>query len=224
MNSISDNTGLPADLLANSSNANVRNTDLGQKEFLKLMTTQLNNQDPLKPMESGDFLGQIAQFGTVSGIRDLQQVITDIRSSMAADRSIRASSLLERDVLVADNKGQLPTDGNLRGAVELMQSGGNISIEIMNSAGVKVDEINLGNRGAGLTDFSWDGFDQNGSRFPAGEYRLRAVADIDGSTQAIPTLISERVTGVQIAPNNGKLQLDLAGGGSTGIDAVRRID
>ena len=53
--------------------ATPKKTSLGQEQFLKLMTTQMTHQDPTKPMENGDFLTQIAQFGTVSGIQDLQK-------------------------------------------------------------------------------------------------------------------------------------------------------
>ncbi|HEU4618215.1 MAG TPA: flagellar hook capping FlgD N-terminal domain-containing protein, partial [Gammaproteobacteria bacterium] len=48
---------------------------LGQADFLRLMITQLRNQDPFKPMESGEFLGQIAQFGTVSGIDEVRTAV-----------------------------------------------------------------------------------------------------------------------------------------------------
>lgn len=224
MNTIGDNSGLPSELLNGTSNDKVEDGELGQKDFLKLMTTQLNNQDPLNPMESGDFLGQIAQFGTVSGIRDLQDVITDIRSSMTADRSIRASSLLDRDVLVQGDNGYLPAEGHLQGAVELKQSAGDVTVEVLDGAGARVDRIRLGNQTAGLNDFSWDGVDQDGQSLPAGNYQLRAVANINGTTEAVPTFVNSRVTGVQIAPEGGDLQLELAGGRSTGIDNVRRID
>lgn len=224
MNTIGDNSGLPADLFSGGSKTKSTDDELGQEEFLELMTTQLNNQDPLDPMESGDFLSQIAQFGTVSGIQDLQGVITDIRSTLTADRSIRAASLVGRDVLITGSSGQLPAEGGLRGAIDLAQSAGDVTVEVLNGFGARVDTIQLGSLGAGLHDFVWDGIGANGQHLPAGDYRLQAIGDVGGTTEAVPTFVNTRVTGVQVAPQNGDLQLELANGDNTGIDAVRRID
>ena len=68
------------DQLGLSKKPEVKSSELGQSEFLKLMTAQLNNQDPMKPMENGEFFNQIAQFSSVSGIQDLQKtsIVTNI--------------------------------------------------------------------------------------------------------------------------------------------------
>src|SRR5690606_16205255 len=67
---------------------------LGQEEFLELMVTQLRNQDPFKPMESGDFLGQIAQFGTVSGIGDVQKSLAGVARAFRGAQTRRGASLV----------------------------------------------------------------------------------------------------------------------------------
>ena len=60
---------------------------LGQDAFLKLMTTQLKNQDPFEPMDNGEFLSQIAQFGTVTGIDDLKETFGDFANSMKSNQA-----------------------------------------------------------------------------------------------------------------------------------------
>ena len=88
MDTLSQATGLTAEQSA-----------LGQEQFLKLMMTQLQNQDPTAPMESTDFLGQLAQFGTVSGIQGLQQQFMDVAEILSSDRALRGAALLEKTAL-----------------------------------------------------------------------------------------------------------------------------
>ena len=76
-----------------------REGDLGQEDFLHLMLTQLKNQDPFKPMESGEFLGQLAQFGTVQGLAGLQTSFDSLSSSLVSNQALQASSLVGRSAL-----------------------------------------------------------------------------------------------------------------------------
>ena len=78
-----------------------REGDLGQEDFLHLMLTQLKNQDPFKPMESGEFLGQLAQFGTVQGLAGLQTSFDSLASSLVSNQALQASSLVGRSALAA---------------------------------------------------------------------------------------------------------------------------
>ena len=95
------------------------NDDMGQADFLKLMTTQLRNQDPFEPLENGEFLAQIAQFGTVTGIQELQQSFGDLSSALQSNRALQASVLVGKQVLVEGSQAELGADTPLRGAVEL---------------------------------------------------------------------------------------------------------
>ena len=81
----------------------VEKKSLGQEEFLELMMTQLQNQDPLNPAESGEFLSQIAQFGTVNGITELQQSFSTLASSLQSNQALQASTMVGRSVLVESN-------------------------------------------------------------------------------------------------------------------------
>ena len=100
----------------------VDSQELGQEEFLQLMLTQLENQDPFKPMESGEFLGQLAQFGTVTGLGELQQSFESLSGSLISDQALQAASLVGRSVTIESGEGLLKTDSPLTGAVELPTS------------------------------------------------------------------------------------------------------
>ena len=79
------------------------NDELGQSEFLDLMIAQLQHQDPLNPADSGEFLGQLAQFGTVNGITELQNSFADLATSLQSSQALQASTLVGRNVLIPGN-------------------------------------------------------------------------------------------------------------------------
>ena len=103
-------------------------TELGQDDFLKLMTEQLANQDPFEPMENGEFMGQIAQFGAVDGINNLLTSFNDLAVNLQSSQALQASNIIGRQVLVNHDQGYLPETGTLDGAVELDSSASNTSV------------------------------------------------------------------------------------------------
>jgi len=80
-------------------------TELGQQDFLELMITQFKNQDPFEPMDNGDFLGQLAQFSTVSGIESLNQGFAGLSESMQSDQILQAASLVGHTILASTPVG-----------------------------------------------------------------------------------------------------------------------
>ena len=84
------------------------NDELGQEDFLTLMISQFRNQDPFEPMDNGDFLGQLAQFGTVSGIENLNSAFAGLAGSIQSEQALQAANLVGRDVLAATDIGPLP--------------------------------------------------------------------------------------------------------------------
>ena len=197
---------------------------LGQEAFLRLMLAQLQNQDPLKPLENGEFLGQIAQFSTVTGIQELQNIMTSLSGSLTSDRSLRAASLLDRSVLVEGAEAYIDETGELQGAIDLPQAADTVRVEVLGLGGQLVGSFDLGVSAEGLNSFDYQISGADGAPPPAGRYRLRATATAGGQTLALQTLVSQQVAGVQITPGQTDLTLDLAGGGSVSLDDVRRID
>ena len=103
---------------------------LSTEDFLSLMTTQLKNQDPLKPLENGDFLGQIAQFSTVSGIGDLNSPFDGFAQSMQSDQALRGSALVGRNVLVPSSIGNLSAEEGFKGQINVAQPVGDLKVQI----------------------------------------------------------------------------------------------
>lgn len=199
------------------------NDKLLQEDFLELMVAQLKNQDPMKPMESGDFLGDIAQFGTVSGIQDLQESFAALSDSIYSNQALQASSLVDRSVLVPLDRGVLPSGGALAGVVDLPVSTPQLTVSIHDSAGALVRSISLGAQAAGTPQFQWDGLMDDGSYAAPGTYQVRAEATIDGETTALNPLIEAEVRSVTLGGAGQGLQLELENLGTIDFSMVRQI-
>lgn len=202
-----------------------RTTELGQEDFLKLMTTQLRNQDPFKPMENGDFMGQLAQFGTVSGIEEVRDEIQSLSGSLVSNQALQASGMIGRDVLVPTDRIALGNGGNVSGAVELPNSVSSMNIGIYDQAGQLVRNIGLGSQSPGMVAFNWDGLATDGSAVPPGLYEVRAeaVSSNGGLNEAYEVLLADQVQSVSLPSGGRPLTLELAGLGTVDFSLIRQI-
>ena len=203
-------------------NAKSSRKELGQEQFLELMTTQLQNQDPFKPMESGDFLSQIAQFSTVEGIGDLNDAFSGLSQSLVSNQALQATNLVGRQVLAPTGVAALSQGGSIRGNVELPAASGEVVVNVYDQAGQVVRRLELGSQAAGPVTFQWDGLKNDGQFASPGNYFISAEASIDGQFEAVETLLASEVRSVTLS-NSGGLLLDLDGIGSLDFSEVRQI-
>jgi flagellar basal-body rod modification protein FlgD len=196
---------------------------LGQDEFLELMMTQLRNQDPLNPAESGEFLSQIAQFGTVNGITELQQSFSSLASSLQSNQALQASTMVGRSVLVEHNAVHLNASDDVNVAVDIPQSAAELQVNILDQAGALVQQFNLGAQGQGLVDIKWNGLNTLGERAAEGGYLVEASAVYGGENQAIPTLVEAPVESVSLSRDGGEPTLNLSNIGSIALNAIKRV-
>jgi flagellar basal-body rod modification protein FlgD len=206
--------------IASNSGAPAPANRLGQAEFLQLLTTQLQNQDPFKPMENGEFLGQMAQFSTASGINDLQAGFSQLAGALTQQQTLQAAALVGRDVLVPGSQGSLASDGRLQGVVDVPVSG-SVSVTVYDASGRRVRELPLGIHGSGSTAFEWDGRDASGRELPAGAYRVEASVSQGQATVAAETALRSRIDSVSLA--DGAVRLQLAGRAPVTLDQIRQV-
>lgn len=193
---------------------------LGQDAFLKLMTTQLQNQNPLKPTDNAEFLGQLAQISTVSGVQSLNDSFGALASSLTSYQTLQAAQLVGHKVLVPSSAGYLPSGGTLDGAVAPTGSG-DVQVDVVDASGQVVRTLDLGQQSAGVVNFSWDGNNAQGTALDAGTYKLQARLT-QGSTQtALTTYASSTVQSVQLGADG--LTLDLQGIGAFALSDVAQI-
>jgi len=209
--------------LASAGTGTASNTnELGQQDFLQLMTTQLMNQDPFQPMENGQFMGQIAQFSQVTGLQDLQKSVSQLAESLTSNEALQASTLVGHAVLAESEYGVLGSDGYMVGGVDVGSYSSNVAVSIYDGAGALVNRIELGAQPPGFLKYTWDGTTSGGAAAPAGTYLVQAESTSNGSTIAEPTYVGTVVDSVTLSSTQGT-QINLAGAGTVSLSQVKEI-
>ncbi len=209
---------------AASSAAAASGVTLGGTDFLTLMLAQLKNQDPTSPVDSNTFLTQLAQLSEVQGITQLNTSFSTLSNSLVSSQALQASSLLGHQAMVASSTATLAASGaTVTGAVGVPQTSSQVVLNISNSSGVLVQQINLGAQPAGIANFTWNGTLGNGSQAPAGQYSLSAqVAGVSSGT-AVGTYVNGTVESVTMGAGASGLTLNVAGLGSVPFSSVQQI-
>ena len=210
---------------ATASTVAPKKKSLDQDQFLKLMTTQMTHQDPTKPMQNGEFLSQMAQFGTVSGIQDLQQSFKDFAASISSDQTLQAASLVGRSVSVSSDQGLLAAGGDIKGTVDLPSSSSNVNLKILDPAtGDVIATKSLGEHSAGSVSFVWDGMNSNGNLANPGVYKVQVeTTGTDGTNTVLQPDIQSRVESVSMDSAKNSLQVNLVGLGVVGFNQIKQI-
>lgn len=196
--------------------------ELGQEDFLDLMVAQLRNQDPMKPMEDGQFLTQMAQFSTSTGIQELKDSFKSFSDSMYSNQALQAAGLVGHSVLAPTGIGQLQKGGSLSGSIELPASSSDVQLKVYGESGELVRTIDMGQQAAGSVPFKWDGVNDQGEAVPAGNYMISASANTGEGVEAVETLMATEVENVTINRSGGLL-LGLTGGRTLDFSEVRQI-
>jgi flagellar basal-body rod modification protein FlgD len=213
--------GTAASGSASQSGGTQKSDQLGQNEFLKLMLAQLKNQDPFKAMDPSQFLGQLAQFSTVTGIQKMQDAFGTLSDSMRSSQVLDGSTMIGREVLVASEGATLQAEGSVNGAFDVPTGTTGLTLNIRDANGTLVRHVALP-AATGLQEFSWDGTADNGARAAAGNYTFEAIASGGGRSESLEMLLASRVTSVTIDPNSG-LTLNTRDLGSRALSDVRRV-
>ncbi len=199
------------------------NDSLGQDDFLTLMITQFQNQDPFEPLDNGDFLGQLAQFSTVNGISSLNSAFSGLAGSMQDNQALQAAALVGHRVLAVSDVGHLKAGESMRGAVELDTSAGNVQIDITDPSGQLVKRLNLGQQPPGLVDFAWDGTDSTGKGVAEGHYQVSARVIRGANIESAATVIEAEIQSVTLGQYGDGMTLNLAGGQAMPLGQVYQI-
>jgi len=198
--------------------------DLGQDAFLKLMTTQMTHQNPMEPMKNGEFLSQMAQFGTVSGIQDLQDSFKNFAQSITSDQALQASTLVGRYVSAPGNEGLLSAGGEISGQFELPGSSNNVNVKIIDPlSGETVRNISLGGHAEGLVPFKWDGMTEQQQFADPGVYKVQVEALLDGVNTVLQPEINARVKSVTMGNALHGLQVNLEGLDAINFNQIKQI-
>lgn len=224
MNNVNNNSAIQDMYWKKEETAKAGSADqkLEQEDFFKLLTEQLNMQDPSKPVDNDQMIAQMTSFSMAEGISNLSTQFTQFAESMTSNQALQASTLVGRDVLVPTSKAYVDGSGPANGAIATGQSAQNVKITVKNEVGEVVDSFSLGDVTAGMTEFSWDGLDASGNPVPAGKYQFTASGQIGGANEEMPLQMNARVQSVSMGNGQG-IVLNLKGLGGVGLSDVTEI-
>lgn len=197
--------------------------ELGQEDFFELMLAQLKKQDPTKPQDGQQILGQLAQFSTVNGVEQLNQSFNQLASSLQSLNALQASSLVGRSVLIDAEAGYLGAEGSLEGRVNFDTNVNNLTLIITDTSGQEVRRMTLGDHASGSVDFSWDGTNSDGVRAAAGTYQVKIEGMVDGEVQSFDTQVRATVQSVSLGQGTQGKVLNLVGLGAMDLNLVQEI-
>ncbi len=196
-------------------------TSMSQSDFLKLMTTQLQSQDPTHPVDNSQFVSQMAQFSQLSATQNLLTSVNGLSGtlsgSLQTSQMLGSSNLVNRQVIVPSPIVSY-TGSSVTGAVNV-GTPGNVSVSILDATGKAVRTIHLGNQNSGLAQFTWDGKDDNGNPVAQGTYGMAASSN----GNALNTYAAGTVTAVGYGGSSVGTYLQVSGVGGVPLNQVAQI-
>ena len=226
MSAIDNNSSLNAildKLGVNRPKENNKSSDvLGQKDFLKLMTTQLQNQDPFKPTDNTEMIAQMAQFSLVTGQTEMNESIKAIAGQLSEFRIATAANMLGHSVLVSGNKAYPDADGVVSGAIDIPATSANTNILYKSMNGDILHVEDLGPQQAGLLGFRWENIPQN--ILDENEYiTIEAFADTGTGLQSVGSSVFGEVLAASTANVADGVVYDVRGVGDVKASDVKRF-
>ncbi|MFK7795409.1 MAG: flagellar hook assembly protein FlgD [Gammaproteobacteria bacterium] len=198
------------------------NKELGQEDFLQLIVAQIQNQDPFEPVENGAFIGQLAQFGTVDGVNNLNESFAEFSQGINSNQALNAAGLIGKSVQVEGNQVTVTEGEPVTAYVDSNGQAGTAEVQITNAAGIVIDTKQVILASSGLNSFTWNGLDQQGNQVPEGEYFLSATVLAGDSEVSLPTTVDTKVQSVNLA-NSSAIELGLQTGDTILFDQVQKI-
>lgn len=182
-----------------------------QDSFMTLLVTQLQNQDPMNPMENAEMTSQLAQINTVSGIESLNETLAGINGQLDTSQMLQAADMIGKGVLVAGDRVLVGEEGATTPfGVELPQAADEVQITIRNASGEIVRSFEPISMDAGVESFTWDGTTNDGSMVAEGSYTVSVTASANGESVTAGALNYALVSGVSL-DGQGIPLLDLGG-------------
>ena len=190
-----------------------------QDRFLKLLVAQLNNQDPMNPLDNAQMTSQIAQINTVTGIQQLNDTVKGLVSQFAAQQLMQGSAMVGRKVLVEGNSLALDGETNkATGAFDLAGSAASVKVQVLDATGKELGTVDMGALPAGRYNFAWDAAGYEGD---SAGLRFKVLAANGQVPVASSPLTIDTVSAISM--DNGTLQMQLARGGMTTQSGIKAI-
>jgi flagellar basal-body rod modification protein FlgD len=206
---------------------NKQKTELNQEDFLALMVAQLKNQDPFKPLDPSQYVGQLAQFSSVSGLASMNQQLTNLTSSLRGNQVLDGAGLIGRTVVAPGSNVYLDDATNAdrilpQGMVDVPAGASSVQLVVKDASGVLIKSQPI-EASRGIHGFSWDGTNNAGGNAAAGSYKIEVVAKVGDQNVSLATSVAARVSSVALDPSTGGLVLTTDPLGDVVMGDVERV-
>jgi len=220
--SISDIQSAGATAQQQIANPTAGSNALGKNEFLKLLTAQLQQQDPTQPMDSTAFVAQLAQFSSLEQMNNVNDTLTKMLTSQDTALQTTAAGMVGKTAVFNTDQVTLTPGKQSTITTTLSQAAGNVNLVIQDASGNKVRVMALGPMPSGLNTIKWDGLDDNGKALDAGTYTTTVNAvDINGKSISLTQNGSAKITGITYDKGIPKF---LAGGSTLQLSDISELD
>jgi flagellar basal-body rod modification protein FlgD len=202
-----DNTALSS----TTTTAATKKSDPGSEDrFLKLLVAQMQNQDPLNPLDNAQVTSQMAQINTVSGVEKLNKTVTGLTNQFLQMQTLQGAALVGRDVTVAGNSMNIANDVG-QGAFELASDASASKVEVLRPDGTVLDTLQLGPQKAGRVNFEWAAKGAAQGTGVQSDIRFRVVATNNTAPVTATTYMRDKVVAVNMGGDTLNLELQRSG-------------
>lgn len=195
---------------------------LGENDFLKLLTTQLQYQDPTQPMDNTAMVAQLAQFSALEQMTNVNTNLTQMITAQGTALETTSAGMVGKTAVFHSDQVSLTQGKTATFTANLSSAAANVAVSILDSNGNSIRTIGEGPCPSGNNTFTWDGNDNNGNPEPTGTYTLQISAtDVNGNSVSLTQSGSAPITGVVF--NNGAPQF-LAGGSTLSLSDISQLN
>jgi flagellar basal-body rod modification protein FlgD len=196
---------------------------LGKNDFLKLLTAQLQQQDPTQPMDNTEFVAQLAQFSSLEAMNNVNDTLTELLAAKGTSVQTTAASLVGKTAIFETDDVVLEKGKTATITANLSQAATNVNVVIQDDDGTTVRVLTPGAMASGSQRIEWDGLDSNGDAVESGTYTVQITAsDINGSAVSLTQSGSARITGITYEDDG--TPLFMAGGNSLKLSDISEVD
>ena len=202
-----------------------KNNSLDQADFLKLLTTQLQNQDPSSPVDNNQMVTTMSQLSVVENLSTISNNVDNVVNAISSSSALSASSLVGRSVLVDTKTAFFDGSNPITAQIDAGDGASNVKISITDSNGNVVSTFEAGAALDGKIDFSWDGIQdqETGAKYDSGKYTINVTASQYGQNVNLPVKTYATVGSVVLGKTTSDTKLNLLGYGEVSLDKVEQI-
>lgn len=200
------------------------NDQMGKTEFLTLFTTQLQNQNPLDPVNNEAFVAQLAQFSQLEASTNMSASLEKMANSLKGERFMAGANLIGKQVTAPMGNARYEPGTTISGLLSLPTGADRVSLDVYDANNRKVFTQSLGRQMPGDLKLSWDGSLDGGGTAPAGAYRIIATVNSLGKTTQTPISTPLTVKSVTYSPADDDLIIEVEGGATVPLSKLSRIE